>query len=402
MVTPKLGLAAVVVVLAAACAGGGKPVSAARPTDPPAAPGAIAPRLAEFDNRIVLSWVEPEGSTGGTLRFAVREGGAWSSPRTAAHDPRLAADSSDVPGVVPLTGGGLAAHWCVKRDGSDHARHLLAAVSSDSGATWSAPVKPHSDDTSTEHGMATLIPLAAPGSFGVAWLDGRAGELAAYGEGGTGLYWARWNGTAFDGETVLDPRVCDCCKTAGAAMASGPVIAYRDRGADELRDTSIVRDEPGGWTAPASLHADGWRLTACPTNGPAVAARGDRAVVAWFTGAGSGPSVWAAQSSNGAQSFSPPLRVDGGSPSGRVDATMLADGSSVVAWLEKLGDRGEVRVRRITPDGAAAEPVVVGTTSAARSSGYPRIVATGDREVLAAWTETGSPGRIRAAIVIVP
>jgi hypothetical protein len=289
----------------------------------------------------------------------------------------------------------------VKRGGSKEARDLVSAVSQD-GATWSAPLRPHRDDTATEHGMATLLPLAEPGSFGLAWLDGRAGELAAYGEGGTGLYWARWNGKAFDAETVLDPRVCDCCKTAGALTAAGPVVAYRDRDADEKRDTSIVREQSGRWLPPGAVHADGWRLTACPTNGPAVAAAGDRAVIAWFTGAGVGPSVWAAQSANDAQTFSPPVRIDGGTPSGRVDATILPDGSAVIAWLEKKGDRGEVRLRRVAPDGVAADPVVVGTTSAARSSGYPRIVATGDREVLAAWTETGTPGHLRAATVSVP
>src|SRR5262245_2615419 len=264
--------------------------TAIRPSDPPAAPGAIAPRLAAFDGRVVLSWVEPQGD-GGALRYAVREASGWSAAKTAAQDPHLAADGADVPGVVPLLGGALAAHWCVKRDGSTHATTLLTAISRDAGASWSAPARPHRDDTSTEHGMASLIPLSQPGGFGMAWLDGRAGELATYGEGGTALYWAQWDGQGFGPETVLDPRVCDCCKTAGTATASGPVVAYRDRDADDRRDTSVVRERDGRWEAPGNVHADGWRLTACPTNGPAVAAQGDRTVVAWFTGAGAGPSV---------------------------------------------------------------------------------------------------------------
>ncbi|HEX4824803.1 MAG TPA: sialidase family protein [Candidatus Polarisedimenticolaceae bacterium] len=401
MGVPRTALLAALLVGAAACSKGTPSATAVRPLDPPAAPGAIAPRLTSFDGRVVLSWVEPQGD-GGTLRYAVRDASGWSAARTAEQDPHLAANGADVPGVVPLAGGGLAAHWCVKRDGSTHATDLLTAVSRDGGGTWSAPTRPHRDDTATEHGLASLIPLAQAGRFGMAWLDGRAGELASYGEGGTALYWAQWDGQAFGPETVLDPRVCDCCKTAGAATASGPVVAYRDRDADERRDTSVVRQREGRWQPPDTVHADGWRLTACPTNGPAVAAQGDRTVVAWFTGAGAGPSVWAVRSTDGAGTFSPPVRLDAGTPGGRVDAALLPDGSPVVAWLEKKGDRGEVTVRRIGADGTLAAPVVVGTTSAARSSGYPRIAATGAREVLAAWTETGSPAKLRAALVTLP
>jgi hypothetical protein len=201
---------------------------------------------------------------------------------------------------------------------------------------------------------------------------------------------------------VLDPRVCDCCKTAGAPGAAGPLIVYRDRDEDEARDTSIVREQGGAWLPPASVHVDGWRLTACPTNGPAVATRGQRAVIAWFTGAGNQPAVFAAQSGDDAKTFTKPVRVDGGAAKGRVDTAILPDGSAVVAWLEKAGESGEIRVRRISSDGTPAEPVTLGTTSTARASGYPRIVPTGDREVLAAWTETGSPGKLRAAVVRVP
>jgi hypothetical protein len=358
--------------------------------------------LSRFEDRVVLSWIEPDGSGGPALRFSTREGKGWSTPRTAAQDPRLAADGADASGVVPLAGGSLAAHWSLERDGSSYARDLAAAVSRDGGATWSTPSRPHRDGTATEHGMATLVPRADAGRFGLVWLDGRAGEQSTYGEGGTGLYWADWNGDGFDPEVVLDPRVCDCCKTAGAMSPSGPLVAYRDREADELRDTAIVREVNGAWSSPSPLHADGWRLTACPTNGPAVATRGARAVVTWFTGAGSSPSVSAVVSADGGATFAAPVRIDGGFPSGRVDATVLADGSAVVVWLEKHGDRGEVRARRIDAAGIPAEPILVAETSAARTSGYPRVAAVGAREAIVAWTDTAPPGRVRAAVVTLP
>jgi glutaredoxin len=392
----------VVFVHTVACSGRVTAPAGVRPCDPPAAEGAVAPKLSSFGDRVVLSWVEPDASGGAALRYALREGDAWSTARTAARDPWLAVDGADVPGVVPLSDGSLAAHWTLKRDGSKSARTLAVAVSRDGGATWSAPTRPHRDGTPTEHGMATLVPRMEPGRFGLAWLDGRDTVESAYGDGGTGLYWADWNGQSFDPETVLDPRVCDCCKTAGALTPTGPLLAYRDRDEDERRDTSIVREDGGRWQSPTTFHDDGWRLTACPTNGPTVATRGDRAVVAWFTGANATPAVWAEPSRDGGKTFGAPLRVDEGSPSGRVDATVLPDGSAAVVWLEKHGERGDVRVRRIDAAGTLAAPVGVAQTSAARSSGQPRVVAMGNREVLVTWTDTGPPVRLRAAVVTVP
>ena len=395
-------LLSLVLVPATACSGRVATSVNVRPTDPPAAAGALAPRLSSFEDRVVLSWVEPDASGGAALRYAMRDGENWSPASTAAQDPQLAADGIDLPGVVVLSGGSLAAHWSTKRVGSKYARELAVAVSRDGGTTWSAPKRPYKDDTLTERGMATLVPRSEPGQFGFVWLDGRAGVQSAYGDGGTGLYWADWNGESFNTDVELDPRVCDCCKTAGALTPAGPLIAYRDRDEDERRDTSIVREDGGRWLAPTPLHDDGWRLTACPTNGPAAATRGDRAVVAWFTGAHAAPAVWAVLSMDGAKSFAAPVRVDDSSPSGRVDATVLPDGSAAIVWLEKHGERADVRVRRIDVTGRPAAAVGVAKTSAARSSGHPRVVSVGDREVLVAWTDAGPPMRVHAAVVTLP
>ena len=81
---------------------------------------------------------------------------------------------------------------------------------------------------------------------------------------------------------------------------------------------------------------------------------------------------------------------------------MLSDGSTAIVWLERKRSRAEVRVRRIGPDGVLAPPVVVATTSPARASGYPSIAPDSGKDVLVAWTETGSPGRVRAALVTLP
>lgn len=205
-------------------------------------------------------------------------------------------------------------------------------------------------------------------------------------------------------ETVLDPRICDCCKTAVALAAEGPVIAYRDRTEDEIRDIYVVRQVGQGWTEPARVHADEWKIDACPVNGPALAARERRVVVAWFTAAGDTARVNLAFSDDGGATFGPPVRVDDGNPAGRVDVILLEDGAAVVSWIENAGSNAEVRVRRFREGaerGGAREPAVtIAQSSSARASGFPHMVATKD-EVVFAWTVPGAtredPSSIRLA-----
>ena len=263
-----------------------------------------------------------------------------------------------------------------------------------------APVSRRQPTPSTAWRLS--IPTGDDGSFGICWLDGRAGARSEYGEGGTALYWAEWSGSGFGDEKLLDDRVCDCCQTSAASGPAGPVVAYRDRTASDMRDMSVVRREDAGWSAPVPVHADGWTLTACPTNGPSIATRGERAAVTWFTGAGGKPAVWTAFSSDGAKTIGAPVRIDDGDPIGRVESTMLADGSTAVTWLERKGKFAEVRARRVATDGATAHPVIVARSAPSRTSGYPTIVDEGDRTVLLAWTEPGTPSRIRAARIDLP
>ena len=82
-------------------------------------------------------------------------------------------------------------------------------------------------------------------------------------------------------EAPVDLRVCECCPTAAAVTADGPIIAYRDRSPKEIRDIYISRLVDGSWTEPVAVHNDNWHIAACPVNGPALSARGRSVAVAW-------------------------------------------------------------------------------------------------------------------------
>jgi hypothetical protein len=202
---------------------------------------------------------------------------------------------------------------------------------------------------------------------------------------------ARVAGGAVSAEEVLDERVCECCQTGVAMAAGGPVVVYRDRSPEEVRDMAVVRRAGGGWSAPAPLHADGWRIPGCPVNGPAIAAAGTRVAVAWFTGAGQKPRVLVAFSADGGATFGAPVMVDGDRPLGRVGVALDPAGEAVVSWLAAVGKDAAIyvrRVRRVAADGRAAAPLRLAQTSQARASGFPRILI-----------DPGGGGRLYVAFV---
>jgi len=364
----------------------------------PAPPGAAQPFLsATRDGRVHLSWLVRQGERV-DLAYATHDARAWSAPRTVTSGGDLLVNWADVPSLIALDGDACVAHWPVHRPGGEHACDIRVAVSPD-GAAWPDARSPHRDELPVEHAFASLIATGGE-AFTCVWLDGR--EYAGKEEGDPGaqsqLRAADWAGGTFGAETVLDPKVCDCCPTAAVRTASGMLVAYRDRSDDEVRDIWLVRrDRQGTWSAPYALSTEAWRIPGCPVNGPALAAADDEVAAVWFTMAADTAVVMAAWSHDGGATFSPAARIDDGSPVGRVDVALLADGDALAVWVETANDgRSEIRARRLHANGRFAASFPVGTTTADRASGFPRVVTTADAAWFA-WTETGDPPHVRTA-----
>ena len=398
---------ATALVLAALAACGGTDTAPARLGTPvalstPASEGSHFPHLAPGDDGIVMSWMQGGKDGRVALRHATYSGGAWSPLRTVAEGADWFVNWADFPSVVPVSGRTWIAHWLQQRPGGVYAYDVRIAVSDDSGATWSAPFSPHDDGTATEHGFVTLLPAGA--GTQAFWLDGRnTGGEHDHSSGGTQgamtLRSAMIGGSAGAPmrDLELDPRTCDCCQTDAARTSEGIVVVYRDRSADEIRDIALIRGTVAGWSAPIAVAHDGWRTDACPVNGPAVDARDDAVVVAWFT-APDRPRVRVAFSRDGGRTFTPPIDVAVGALSGRVDTVLLPDGRAVVSWLADTPGSAEIRAQIFTPSGPAGAAVTVARTDVARSSGFPQMVAA-DGGLLFAWTRTGDPPQVRTAFV---
>lgn len=369
-----------------------------RPLEVPASPGAAQPFAAATGDQLLLSWTEPAGS-GHALRFARWDGTAWSEPGTVATGSDWFVNWADFPSVVEVGGGVMLAHWLQRSGPGTYSYDVMISRSTDDGVTWSAPERPHRDGTETEHGFVSLFPHGS--GAGAVWLDGRhyaeVDGMPATSE--MQLRFAAIDADGAIGEDVrLDARICDCCQTAVALTDRGPVVAYRDRSDDEVRDIAITRLVDGAWTAPQPVHADNWVINACPVNGPAADGAGDVAVVAWFTAANDTPRVRAAFSADGGATFNPPIEVDDGNPVGRVDVLLLDGDRALVVWLERVGEDAELRGRIVRRDGGSGTARRLAATSSGRSGGFPRMARRGG-EVVLAWTEPGEPSRIRAAVL---
>ena len=355
------------------------------------------------NNGVILSWVEKISDKRYALRVAVREPNGWGETRTVAEGDNWFVNWADFPSVIALNDGTLAAHWLVKSGAGTYAYDVNISTSRDGGRTWTKPLVPHRDNTQTEHGFVSLIPLT-DGRLGAIWLDGRnmenmkeTDEHAPAPASMTLRYAAIDAAGNLSDEAQLDERVCECCQTAAAVTNQGPVAVYRDRSATEVRDIYIVRQVNGSWTSPQPVFADNWQINGCPVNGPSIAADGSRVVVAWFSSVADTPRVKVAFSQDGGATFSPPIQVDDGKNAGRVDTLLLPDGSALVCWLSGDVQGGEIKVRRVRADGSVGTPAVLAKTDISRSSGFPRMARRGN-EVHFAWTEFGKPSRVRTAV----
>ncbi len=372
----------------------------------PTGPGAAEPNLfTAADGRVLMSWLEPVGAGTFALRLAIRTtDGAWSAPVDVVRRNDLFVNWADFPSVVALSDGRLLAHWLQRAGTARGAYEVQLAESRDNGATWSAAVRPHRTGIPAEHGFVSILP-DAEGSASVFFLDGSAGVTAGaapasghdHGPAPMHLSVNQWRaGMADSSKHILDTRVCDCCQTAAAMTARGPIIVFRDRSDAEVRDIAIIRQIEGSWTAAQRVHTDDWTINACPVNGPAVIAAGERVAVAWFTGARDTAKVQVAFSSDAGTTFGAAIRVDEGVPAGRVGLQWVG-GDALVSWLERgAGDTAFVKVRRVRADGTVADAITVSTSSGTRSSGFPRMTPLGEG-VLLAWTLPGSPSLVQMA-----
>ena len=342
---------------------------------------------------VTLSYLrEHAGMT--TLYLRTLSDAGWSSPKPVTEGKDLLVNWADFPSILAANGR-LIAHWLVRQEGPAFAYDIYTASSDDGGARWTAAERLHADTSDTEHGFVSLY--AVEDGVGAFWLDGQRYAQAGQSKG-MELRHRLLGSKDSDSEEIVDALVCDCCQTDAMVVDGSPVVVYRDRTENEIRDISLARLTDTGWLK-TSVGTDGWRISGCPVNGPAMAQSNGILAVAWFTAVPSN-RVRVAFSLDGGSSFAAPIDVATDKPLGRVDVVVTPNGSAMVSWLAQ--NQGGFRFRKVMPDGEIGDGIEVASMETRRASGFPKMVET-DGELIFAWTDTsGSVPRVRTSNMRLP
>jgi hypothetical protein len=353
----------------------------------PAADSCAEPYLSTDKNGTVfLSWVEKKGKDA-ALKFSSLSNDNWSTPLTVAAGKNWFVNWADYPVMAKDGNKNFIAHYLEKSDTAKFTYDVKLIASPDGGVTWANPFILHDDGKKAEHGFVSLLPYND--GFFACWLDGRK-TASEEGHGGHDGHHGEMTVRAAildkTGKKIkeweLDGKACDCCQTTAAITDNGPVVVYRDRSDDEVRDMSIVRLVNGEWTMPVTIHSDNWKIKACPVNGPRADVIGNNLAVAWFSMHGKKGEVKIVFSKDGGVTFEKPIRIDEGNTIGRVDVVMIDSASAFVSWMEGSA----IKAVKVNADGRKGNTITVASSSDKRSSGFPQITKAGDK-IIFAWTD---------------
>lgn len=353
----------------------------------PARTSAAEPFLYNNNSITYLSWVEETDSTA-TLLVSKLDNDKWSQPTKIATGNSWFVNWADYP-MIASNGETQIAHFLDRSADGKYTYDVKLTLSNDGGATWSNPIKLNDDGKDAEHGFVSMQPFGD--NFFVSWLDGRNTVMPEGHEGmNHGMHHGAMtlraaiidrNGKKIN-EWELDDKTCDCCQTTAAITPNGPVVIYRDRSDDEIRDMSIVRLVDNQWTSPKSIHNDNWNMPGCPVNGPRSDSKDNTLVVAWYSAASDSSRVNVIFSDDSGASFGNVIPINESLTVGRVDVALLDNNTALVTWIE---DR-QIKMARVSKDGTRSQSLIVANTSDARSSGFPQLAISHDHAIIA-WTD---------------
>lgn len=335
------------------------------------------------DGTTYLSWTEEKDSIN-ILQYAeLTAEGEWTTPKVIAQGNDWFVNWADYPVIVTHHGNNLAAHYLAKSSAGTYSYDVNVTHSEDAGENWEEASILHDDKVSAEHGFVSMVPYKE--NYLVTWLDGRNTTEAT--DKANRAMTIRAAVLSPEGEKLeeweLDNRVCDCCQTAAAITDNGPIVAYRNRSEDEIRDMYYVRWENGQWTEPKPLHNDQWKIAGCPVNGPRLAAMNNTVAATWFSAAEGKAEVKIKFSKDGGKSFGDAIRIDHGKALGRVDVELLSENIAFVTWMEGSSIMGA----KVTADGDVINNYLVAKSSESRGSGFPQLTKSGN-QLIFAWTDS--------------
>lgn len=351
----------------------------------PTGKSSALPHIMSNKDVALLSWVETSGDTLTTMKYSELVDGEWQNTKNILTGTDWFVNWADYP-MITENNGNLWSHVLKKSTAGTYSYDIKMNIKPKGATEWKTDLPLHTDGTPTEHGFVSIVPYND--HFFVNWLDGRNTIENEAGE--RGAMTLRAGIVSATGELLeeyeLDNSTCDCCQTTSAITDNGPIVIYRDRSEDEIRDINIVRQVDGAWTSPKAIHEDDWQIKGCPVNGPKVDALGNNVVVAWFTGAENTPKVQVVFSTDGGEVFTEPIVIAEGIIMGRVDVLWTDEDNAVVSWMEANDKTALFKAMIVRKDGTTSKQQVVTVMADSRKSGFPQMEMV-EETLYFAWTE---------------
>ena len=344
------------------------------------------PNLVSKDGNLTLSWISSVENQEAVLLYTQYKDNSWSEPVRITSGSDWFVNCADFPANA-INGNLLLTSYLKKSASETYTYDILLNLETLSGNKIKDNFLLNTDGVKAEHGFVSMIPNNSSG-FYVTWLDGRntVSKIKETHHKAMTIRFAEITNTGeIINETELDAATCDCCQTSIAMTNDGPIVVYRDRSKEELRDIYSTKYVDGKWQAPTPVHQDGWKINGCPVNGPKVVANSTNLAVAWFTAANDTPLVNISFSTSNGDTFNSPIQLNDLDAIGRVDVAFLNSKEVLVSYME-VDDIGTyLKVKKVSLDGKISEAFTVSEIDGGRNTGVPQLEIM-DGEVFLVWT----------------
>ena len=344
------------------------------------------PNLVSYNGSLSLSWISSKEENKAFLNYSQYKKGRWIKPQVIASGSDWFVNWADFPAHAINQDLIITSHLKKSASGT-YTYDVILNLQKLSGEKIRENFLLNTDGVKAEHGFVSIMANNEKGFF-ITWLDGR-NTIEKKLEGDHKPMTIRFAEITDKGDVIkeseLDASTCDCCQTSIAITNDGPIVVYRDRSEEEVRDIYSVKNINGTWEKPNAVHDDGWIINGCPVNGPKVAVNSKNLAVSWFTVSNNHPLVNVSFSKNNGNSFGAPLKVNDHDAIGRVDVAFLNDEEVIVSYME-VDDIGTyLRIKKVSFDGKISEPITISKIDGVRNTGVPQLEII-DSEIFIVWT----------------
>ena len=344
------------------------------------------PSLVSNNGSVSLTWISSDDDMNANLNFRQFKDENWTNTQTLAIGSDWFINWADFP-THAISGDQVLTSYLKKSASGTYTYDVFLSLHKLSGEKIKEDFILNTDGFKAEHGFVSIVAKDNEG-FLISWLDGRntvEKDMNGNHKPMTIRFAEITNTGDIINEVELDSSVCDCCQTSITYSDKGPVVVYRDRSEEEVRDIYVTRNINDEWETPTAVHNDGWVIYGCPVNGPKVVSNSNNLAVSWFTVSDGKPAVNLSFSESYGSSFGSPIKINDLNAIGRVDAAFLNEKEVIVSYMEGDDIGTYLKIKKVSIDGKVSEPITVSKIDSGRGTGVPQLEILDD-EIFIVWT----------------